>query len=116
MNSFQQPENSLYKSVAHHITARAEISQRPGTFHIPLFHSDNSLTRTISSTDHTLPASILAKGIVKKALRSSTPIYYSAGGKATLFWFLAYLPKRFVWFMLAIILGTRDVGKAVVKK
>ncbi|KAK4702485.1 hypothetical protein P7C70_g3735, partial [Phenoliferia sp. Uapishka_3] len=90
LDSIKMPENSLYKSVEKQIIARAEISQRP---------------------DHSLPASVLAEGIVKRALAMSPPTYYSAGGKALLFWVFERLPRWFVWRLLAKALGTDKVGK-----
>ncbi|KAL8293007.1 hypothetical protein RQP46_000701 [Phenoliferia psychrophenolica] len=90
LKSMNLPEASLYKSVEGAIIARAEISQRP---------------------DHSMPASVLADGIVTRALARSPTGFYSAGGKATLMWVLSCLPRWMVWKALARVLGTDKVGQ-----
>ncbi|KDE06995.1 hypothetical protein MVLG_02731 [Microbotryum lychnidis-dioicae p1A1 Lamole] len=89
-DSFDLPQDSLYHSVAQRIMDRAAMSQR---------------------ADHTMPASKLAQGIVTRSLRPNPATYYTAGGKAFLFWILERLPRSFVWFVLARALGTNQVGK-----
>ena len=44
-----------------------------------------------------MKASILAEGIVTRALRTKPAVYYSAGGKAFVFWILERLPRWIVW-------------------
>ncbi|KAM0754077.1 NAD(P)-binding protein [Meredithblackwellia eburnea MCA 4105] len=90
LNSFDMPADSLYQSVAPAIRARAEMSQR---------------------ADHTMPASVLANGIVTRALRKSPATYYTAGGKSFLFWILERLPRSFVFWLLSKILGADKVGR-----
>lgn len=58
-----------------------------------------------------MPASKLAEGIVARALRSKPAAYYTAGGKAFLFWLLERIPRPIVWFLLARQLGANQVGK-----
>ncbi|SCV68958.1 BQ2448_1978 [Microbotryum intermedium] len=89
-DSFDLPKDSLYHPVAQRIMDRATMSQR---------------------ADHTMPASKLAQGIVTRSIRSSPATYYTAGGKAFLFWILERLPRSIVWFVLARVLGTNQVGK-----
>lgn len=88
--SIKLPEDSLYKDVADRIAERSNMSQR---------------------ADHTMPASKLAEGIVARALRSKPAAYYTAGGKAFLFWLLERIPRPIVWFLLARQLGANQVGK-----
>ncbi|KAI5479572.1 1-acylglycerone phosphate reductase [Pseudohyphozyma bogoriensis] len=64
----------------------------------------------------TTPASVLAKGIVSRALRPNPAVYYSVGGLSWTFWLLERLPKFLVWRLLARRLGTNQVGKGSVKK
>ncbi|GAA6060543.1 hypothetical protein JCM10212_006907 [Sporobolomyces blumeae] len=91
MSSFKMPEDTLYKDVADEIAKRAEISQRQ---------------------DHTTPASVLAKGVVSRALRSSPPTYYTVGGKSWVFWLFERIPRKWVWFFLSRTLGTNKVGRS----
>jgi hypothetical protein len=63
-----------------------------------------------------MPASKLAKGIVARALRRYPPTYWTAGGKAFVFFLLERLPRRLVWFIFRRRFGTDEVGKAVVGK
>lgn len=76
-----------------------------------------------------MPAAVLAKGIVTRALRTKPAVYYSAGGKAFVFWILERLPRWIVWRtsppspspqfsaertragLLSRMLGTDQVGK-----
>ncbi|KWU46359.1 oxidoreductase [Rhodotorula sp. JG-1b] len=89
--SIKLPEaDSLYKDVADRIAERSNMSQR---------------------ADHTMPASKLAEGIVARALRSKPAAYYTAGGKAFLFWLLERIPRPIVWFLLARQLGANQVGQ-----
>ncbi|GAA5882627.1 hypothetical protein JCM16303_002080 [Sporobolomyces ruberrimus] len=90
MGSFKMPEETLYRGVADEIAKRAEISQRQ---------------------DHTLPAPVIASGIVSRALRSSPATYYTAGGKSWLFWLFERIPRSIVWFLLSRQLGTVKVGR-----
>ncbi|GAA6032619.1 hypothetical protein NBRC10512_004449, partial [Rhodotorula toruloides] len=90
LNSFQMPEDSLFKDVADKIAERAEMSQR---------------------ADHTMPASVLAQGIVSRALRKRPARYYTAGGKSWLFWVFERIPRIVVWTLLGRILGTDKVGR-----
>lgn len=91
MGSFKMPEDTLYRDVADEIAKRAEISQRQ---------------------DHTTPASVLASGIVARALRASPAKYYTAGGKSWVFWLFERIPRSIVWFLLSRQLGTIKVGKS----
>lgn len=81
--------DSVYASAAAAIEARANISQR---------------------NDHSISAASLAEGIVARAL-SSSPVYYTAGGKSLLFWIFERIPRWIVWKLLASSLGTNTVGK-----
>ncbi|GAA6011663.1 hypothetical protein JCM11491_004725 [Sporobolomyces phaffii] len=90
MGSFKMPEDTLYRDVADEIAKRAEISQRQ---------------------DHTTPASVLASGIVSRALRASPARYYTAGGKSWIFWLFERIPRPIVWFLLSRQLGTVKVGR-----
>ncbi|GAA5999021.1 hypothetical protein JCM5350_000045 [Sporobolomyces pararoseus] len=91
LGSFKMPENTLYRDVADEIAKRAEISQRQ---------------------DHTTPASVLASGIVSRALRRFPATYYTAGGKSWIFWLFERIPRSIVWFLLSRQLGTVKVGKS----
>lgn len=61
--------------------------------------------------DHTMPASQLADGIVKRALRPSSAAYYTAGGKAFLFWLLERMPKFVAHWLISRTLGADRVGQ-----
>ncbi|GAA5829638.1 hypothetical protein JCM11251_000230 [Rhodosporidiobolus azoricus] len=95
LESIKAPEDSLYKSVADRIIARAVASQDPG---------------------HTVPAATLAEGIVSRALRPNPPTYWTAGGKAFTFFILERLPRPLVRFLLRRRFGTDEVGKAAITK
>ena len=82
--------DSLFLSVKHKIEERAQLSQRP---------------------DHSLPSAILAQGIVERALRPTPAYFYTAGGKAWLFWLLERLPRPLVWWLLRRSTGCEGVGK-----
>ncbi|GAA5931740.1 SDR family oxidoreductase [Sporobolomyces koalae] len=91
LGSFKMPEDTLYRDVADQIAKRAEISQRP---------------------DHSIPAKVLASGIVSRALRSKPARYFSAGGMSWTFWFLERIPRPIVWFLLSRQSGACKVGQA----
>ncbi|GAA5879685.1 hypothetical protein JCM8547_008955 [Rhodosporidiobolus lusitaniae] len=90
-DSFKLPEDSLYRDVADKIAARAQMSQDSG---------------------YSIPASLLAQGVVSRALRSRPGTYFSAGGKAFSFWLLERLPRPLVWFLLSRRLGCDVVGQS----
>ncbi|POY74386.1 hypothetical protein BMF94_2580 [Rhodotorula taiwanensis] len=98
--SIKLPADSFYRDVAERIAERSNMSQRA---------DDRPLIGLL--TDHTMPASKLAHGIVARALRSRPARYYSAGGKALLFWILERIPRPIVWFLLSRSLGADRVGK-----
>lgn len=56
-----------------------------------------------------MPASILAKGIVDRSLRTKPAVYYSAGGRSWLFWIFERLPRWIVWAVLKRSLGVNEV-------
>lgn len=67
--------------------------------------------RSFALSDHTMPASVLAQGIVSRALRKRPARYYTAGGKSWLFWVFERIPRIVVWTLLGRILGTDKVGR-----
>lgn len=85
------------------------MSQEPGTRTIR--QQEKRELIHILSTGHSMPAAKLADGIVSRALARSPATYYTAGGKAWLFWILDRLPRWVVWRALAKVLGADKVGQ-----
>ncbi|GAA5908371.1 hypothetical protein JCM6882_007917 [Rhodosporidiobolus microsporus] len=95
LKSINTPEGSLYKHVADLIIARANTSQEK---------------------HHTLPAATLADGIASRALRPNPPTFWTAGGKAFVFFIFERLPRPLVWFLLEKRFGTGKVGQGPLAK
>ncbi|GAA6026790.1 hypothetical protein JCM8097_005862 [Rhodosporidiobolus ruineniae] len=91
LESIKTPEESLYKHVEDKIIARANASQQAG-------HG-------------TVPASVLAEGVVRRALRPDPPTFWTVGGRSFLFFLLERIPRPVVWFGLSRMLGSDQVGK-----
>ncbi|KAK4058711.1 NADPH-dependent 1-acyl dihydroxyacetone phosphate reductase [Microbotryomycetes sp. JL221] len=87
LESFNMPENSMYKHVTKYIAARASAGQ----------------------DIRSVPSSTIAQGIVSRALKRYPTTYYTAGGNSLIFWILERLPRWVSWLLLARLLGTNKV-------
>jgi len=75
---FSLPSDSLYKSFLHNIIERLHLSQ----------------------TSNAMPSKAFAKEVVTKALRRNPPSYMTLGGNSSLFSFVKYLPRTWVFWLL----------------
>ncbi|RUS20536.1 hypothetical protein BC937DRAFT_94985 [Endogone sp. FLAS-F59071] len=87
------PSDSLYRAAAHHIRARAAVSQAPKA----------------------TPTDVFARRAVAAVLRSHPPRYFTYGHLSLLFVVCQWLPRAVTEFILGRILGVGEIKQVKIE-